>query len=116
MNAYCKRLCIQIPKEDNVILIGVSFGGMVAMEIASIIGARQTIIISSLKSKSELPKFYVLIKTLKLYLVFSFGILKHIDFIANWMFSATNNSEKLILKNSCPSLVISIKHAFILVG
>ena len=52
---YAKRLCEKI-KHDNITLIGVSFGGVVVQEMAKHIDVKRLIIISSVKSKHELPK------------------------------------------------------------
>lgn len=52
---YAKRLCEKI-KHDNITLIGVSFGGVVVQEMAKHIYVKRLIIISSVKSKHELPK------------------------------------------------------------
>jgi len=52
---YAKRLCEKIKHED-ITLIGVSFGGVVAQEMAKHINVKRLIIISSVKSKHELPK------------------------------------------------------------
>ena len=55
LEAYAKRMCREI-KHDKVILIGVSFGGVVVQEMSKHINLEKLIIISSVKSKFELPK------------------------------------------------------------
>jgi pimeloyl-ACP methyl ester carboxylesterase len=50
---YCKRLIEQIDLENEIILIGVSFGGIVAQEIAKFVNVTRVIIISSIKSAKE---------------------------------------------------------------
>ena len=56
---YAKRLLPQIT-DENPILLGVSFGGMVAIEISKLISVEKVILISSIKSYDE---FSPLIKT-----------------------------------------------------
>lgn len=51
---YAARLSSQV-EDDNAILMGLSFGGMMAIEIARILGLRKVILISSIKQHSELP-------------------------------------------------------------
>lgn len=51
---YAQRMCEEI-KHDNPVLIGVSFGGILVQEIAKLIKVRKVIIISSVKSREELP-------------------------------------------------------------
>lgn len=53
IQSYCRRLTSQI-KHKNPVLVGVSFGGIIAQELAKIIPHEQVIIISSIKSKHEL--------------------------------------------------------------
>ena len=51
---YAKRMAQNI-KHENVVLIGVSFGGILVQEMAQFVSARKVIIISSVKSNKELP-------------------------------------------------------------
>jgi pimeloyl-ACP methyl ester carboxylesterase len=54
---YALRLCTQIDGEGAYYL-GVSFGGLVAIEVAKHIPAKKIILISSVKAAKELPGFY----------------------------------------------------------
>ncbi|MGJ7033372.1 alpha/beta fold hydrolase [Niabella hirudinis] len=53
-NAYARRMAMRI-KEENAVLAGISFGGMLALEIAGFKSIRQVILLSSVKYRSELP-------------------------------------------------------------
>lgn len=55
INAYAIRLAEGIDTSQDFILVGVSLGGILAQEIASVYPPKKTIIISSVKSRSELP-------------------------------------------------------------
>jgi pimeloyl-ACP methyl ester carboxylesterase len=55
--SYAVRLAESIDKSVPFILIGVSFGGILAQEIALIYPPAKSIIISSVKSRDELPKW-----------------------------------------------------------
>jgi pimeloyl-ACP methyl ester carboxylesterase len=68
---YAKRMAALIIEKDSV-LIGVSFGGVVAQEMSEYVSLRKLIIISSVKTEFELPRrmkfarksfFYKLIPT-----------------------------------------------------
>ena len=65
---YAKEMCDYI-KEENPVLIGVSFGGMLVQEMAKHIKTRQVIIISSVKLQKELPKRMQFAKYTKLMLL-----------------------------------------------
>jgi len=62
---YAERMARQITTEDPVIL-GVSFGGMMAIEIARIIPRARVFLVSSVKSRKELPEWMKLSGSLKL--------------------------------------------------
>lgn len=66
---YAKRMCSFI-SEKKVILIGVSFGGVIVQEMAKIIKPVKVAIISSVKSNKELPKRLRFIKNTKSYKLF----------------------------------------------
>ncbi len=63
---YAKRMA-QLVKEENAVLAGVSFGGVVAQEMEQFLSLRKLIIISSIKQKSELPATMRWAKKFKLY-------------------------------------------------
>ncbi|MCZ4318340.1 alpha/beta hydrolase [Aequorivita viscosa] len=52
---YAKRMALRV-SENNAILIGVSFGGVVVQEMNSFLSLKKLVIISSVKSKDELPR------------------------------------------------------------
>lgn len=62
---YVLRMAGKI-KEDNPVIVGVSFGGMVALEMAKVRPVKQVILISSIKSTPELPRKWKLMGKLRL--------------------------------------------------
>ena len=65
MAAYATRLLPQITS-DKPVLIGVSFGGMIALEIAKLVSVEKVILISSAKSLNAIPSYFKLIPKLRL--------------------------------------------------
>src|SRR5258706_15718778 len=65
IEGYAKRMMEYI-KEDSAVLLGVSFGGMIGIEIAKQTKLHKLIIVSSIKSSSELPRWMKAAGTLKL--------------------------------------------------
>lgn len=69
---YVTRISEQIkPSEKEIILAGHSFGGIVVQKLSQIIKTKKVIIISSIKSKSEIPITLRFLKYIKLYNFFN---------------------------------------------
>lgn len=66
IRSYAQRMAKSISGE-NIILIGVSFGGVIAQEIGKFRDIEKIILISSIKSSKELPLRLKWIKYFKLY-------------------------------------------------
>ncbi|WP_288342706.1 alpha/beta hydrolase [uncultured Roseivirga sp.] len=58
LSDYSYRLSKVIDTESDFALIGVSFGGLVAVEISKVLKPSYTILISSVETKSELRRIY----------------------------------------------------------
>ena len=71
LDYYVKRVSEQIDKSKPFILIGHSFGGIIVQEISKIITPEKVIIISSVKSKEEIPFTLKFLKTIPLYKFFN---------------------------------------------
>jgi len=61
LSAYAKRMAERVT-EPNSILVGVSFGGVVVQEMAEFLTLKKLIIVSSVKTKEELPNRLKLIR------------------------------------------------------
>ena len=85
---YAKQLCEKI-KEDNPVLIGVSFGGMLVQEMAQHMATRMVIIISSVKSHKELPKRMQFAKYTKVHKLLPTGLVNNVELLAKYAFGET---------------------------
>ncbi len=54
LEAYAKRMA-EFITQDDAVLVGVSFGGVLVQEMKAFLNLRKLIIVSSVKSKHELP-------------------------------------------------------------
>jgi esterase/lipase len=63
---YAKRMA-NLVSEENPVLIGVSFGGIMVQEMSKYLNVKKIILISSVKTKNELPKRLKIINKTKLY-------------------------------------------------
>ena len=75
---YSLRLVENIYHE-NIVLIGVSFGGVIVQEIAKQITVRRLIIISSVKCRDELPKKMKFASKTGVHRLLPIGLLDYID-------------------------------------
>lgn len=70
---YARRLFSMIDNREDNILIGHSFGGIVAQEIAKVKKIKKIILISSIKSRKELPLHFKIVQPLRIYKFFTKG-------------------------------------------
>jgi len=98
LSQYAKRMAKKIVHK-NPILIGLSFGGIMAQEIAAIIPVKELILISTIKSKSEKPWYFELAAKLNLIsLIPKFLLAKPNIFVA-YAFSLTKKEDKKVLQS-----------------
>lgn len=93
---YARRLTSQI-KSPRPVLIGVSFGGLVATEIGKWIETERIILISSLKTKYDLPLLTRIMGPLRIHMVVPIGKLSKSPITAR-LFGVSAASEKELLR------------------
>lgn len=94
---YATRLLDQITTTKPT-LIGLSFGGLMAVEVAKQIETEKVILISSAKTKYEIPFFYRFAGQLGLHKLLPTKLLKSSNFITNWFFGTNSTFDKQLLK------------------
>jgi pimeloyl-ACP methyl ester carboxylesterase len=80
---YCYRLTDQIHHEHPV-LIGVSFGGIVVQELAKMVNASKTIIISSTKTFKEFPRRMRFSKTTQAHKILPTSLMENFEMYAKF--------------------------------
>lgn len=105
---YAKRFSEAIKQDEDFVLIGLSFGGMLASELAKIVSPKKVIIISSLSSYKELPWYFKLAGKFGLHKIISPSLYKQAT-IMNRFMGAGNKEMKSIVY----SYVNNIDPAFI---
>ncbi len=83
LTSYAARMLEDV-KHKYPVLIGVSFGGVVAQEMAKLVSYRKLIIISSVKTKSELPRRMRFSKALGLYRIAPVGLVRHVNLLSDY--------------------------------
>ena len=87
LQEYAQKIAENV-KEENSVLIGVSFGGILVQEMAHFLKVRKVIIISSVKSNKEFPRRMKIAKTTKAYKLLPTGMAQNIDFLAKYAFGS----------------------------
>lgn len=75
---YAQRMAKDVIHE-NIILIGVSFGGILVQEMKKFLNVKKVIIISSVKSHTELPTHMNLARDTSFYKILPTGLLNYLD-------------------------------------
>jgi len=96
IQSYAKRITEQIHFQKPI-LIGVSFGGIMAVEVAKLIATEKVILISSAKTKHELPFYYHLAGILQFHKLLPARLLKYPNHFAYWLFGVKNRRDKDLL-------------------
>ena len=95
---YAKRIIEQQITSPRPIIVGLSFGGIMAIEISKLVVTEKVIIIASAKTKSEIPFYYRIFGILQLHKFIPTRLLKKSNIVTNWLFGTTSNFDKTILK------------------
>lgn len=82
---YAKNMCSKI-KHDDSVLLGVSLGGLLVQEMSKFINVRKVIIISSVKSRYELPKRMLFARYTKAHKLLPTGLVNNVELLAKYAF------------------------------
>lgn len=94
---YATRLVCQIT-DKNPILIGLSFGGIMAIEVSKQIETEKILLISSVKTRKEIPFYFRFAGKLRLHKLLPAKILKSANFMTKWFFGTSSKFDKEILQ------------------
>ena len=95
---YALRISENI-SDENSILIGLSFGGILSVEISKIKKFKKVFLLSSAKTKFEIPFYYRFLGKLNLLRIIPSSILKRVNSLTYLVFGAKTNFEKNLLKD-----------------
>ena len=96
--AYAHRMAALIDSTKPFYLVGVSFGGMIATEIAKQLSPQKTILISSVPISQQLPWYYHFLGQLYIDKVIPATLLTSSNALTYWLFGATDLQTKSLLK------------------
>ena len=99
IESYCEKLSLQIDQSLPFILVGLSFGGLIAIELSRKLKPVQTIIISSFCFKKEVPAYYILMGKLRIHRLITSKFLLRPAGLMFRIMGAKNADEKNLLSN-----------------
>lgn len=82
---YAKKMSGEI-NEDNVVLLGVSLGGLLVQEMTKYIQVKKVIIVSSVKTRHELPKRMLFARYTSLHKLLPTGLINNVELVAKYAF------------------------------
>lgn len=93
LTQYAERIKSQITVE-NPYIIGLSFGGIIAVEVSKLINVKKMVLLSSVKTRNELNKRQFFFMRLGLYRLIPSGLIKHTNFLTFRYFGARSPNDK----------------------
>lgn len=97
IESYAKRMS-DLVLEENPVLIGVSFGGIMVQEMSKYLHPKKTIIISSVKSRDELSNALKFIQKLKIYKLFPSKFIENIETFSFLAIGKTSKTRLILYK------------------
>lgn len=103
LNSFARQLANQIDTSQNFILVGVSLGGMICVEMSEILNPSKIIIISSAKNCKELPFRYRFQKVVPIYKLVPKRVVLVGAKILQPIVEPDRNNNKLVFKSMLAS-------------
>jgi len=107
LSHYAERIRSQI-KVQNPYVIGLSFGGVVAVEVAKLMDVEKMVLISSVKTKYNLNPIQNFFMKLGIYKILPGSFLRQTNFLTNSYFGAKTERDKHTLLNMLKDTDISL--------
>ena len=98
--SYCQRLSVNIDVNEEFVLVGLSFGGIIAVELSRIVKPKLTILISSIATKHELPAIYKFAAITKLDRLIPASLFKTPNAFLYRFFGTNVPEEKRLIRQS----------------
>jgi esterase/lipase len=98
LQQYAMRIKEKYIHDSNPLIFGLSLGGMIAVEIAKSVPSAQAIIISSAKTKNEIPFYWKAFKYMPVYKVLPEWSVKQNSGIRNFFIGAKKQTAKNYIK------------------
>lgn len=98
ISSYAKRIAENIDGTSSFVLVGLSFGGMLATEVAAFVQPQKIILISSAARRQELPFYFKWAGKLQLNKLLPKRTIHKSTVFTNWFFSINAKQDKFLLQ------------------
>ncbi len=106
LKSYAKRVTEQINQDEEFAILGVSFGGIVAIEMTKFIKPKKLILISSVEASNQLPRHFVAMGKTAIFDMIPNSMIKPPRFILGYLFGAENRKLlQQIIKDTKPEFI-----------
>lgn len=99
ISRYAQRIAASIPPGDHTVFIGVSFGGILAQEVARFYEVEKIVLISSISSKNQLPFQFSVFKVFPVYDWLSEKQLKELVMWVSERFTIKNKKDRALFES-----------------
>jgi pimeloyl-ACP methyl ester carboxylesterase len=93
---YAQRFSSLINDKEEFVLIGLSFGGMIASEIARIKTPRKLILLSSVSASHEMPWYFRVAGKMRMQKIIPVAVYKRATLLNHFMGSRNKNDKALV--------------------
>ncbi len=98
LNEYAIRMATSIITTEPFIIIGLSMGGMIAIEIGKIFKAHKIILISSVSSPQQLPPYFHWAASIKLHYILPANVFKLGAYIKRFFTNESAEDKKYLIE------------------
>jgi pimeloyl-ACP methyl ester carboxylesterase len=99
LEQYAGRMAQMIDASKPFVLAGLSFGGVLAVEMQQYIQPRRTILISSIACRRQMPWYYRLAGRLRLHRLLPSKTANRPNFLTYWLFGLRTAPDKRLLRD-----------------
>lgn len=97
LNSYAKKMSASFPENEPFLLLGISFGGILAQEVGKLFPQARILLIASVKTRHELTTFMRISGKLHLDKIAPLGSFFKNKKLNYWFFGAKHEAEKRVL-------------------
>ena len=98
LQSFALRMGDQVDTSEPFVLLGLSFGGMLASELTQKLKPELTILLSSASTKSELPAYFSIVRFLRLTQLLPSRLFKPPTWLMNRYFRLRRNKSWALIK------------------